>query len=349
MLFIVLKHIYKYFLIYILIYEAKKLSPIAKLNDTLNYLYKETASAEQFSNKTVLLHFSNSEKVSINKEALYDLINDMDRNCETAGYLLGKYDPKSGKTLFSMYKPDRSIINRFKGSVNTNSEIQQDEISNYKQKGFNSIIFLHLHPNCYFNYSLEEKLNKTDKNTALNYHGIEAKKAGFEIVYEGILSKYSNTPKNLDVKEINKIFKLSLFDDLNTGKPESFCTVGNYNENKNHKLSQFLRKGPSRTIQKLKSELDELFMPMEARFGVEINKGLSNEDINKILVNVNENLDNTKLSFVHNRIHIYYESNEFEIKVDQPPKVIYSFFENQYNKIINDTINIIHEKSNQIK
>ncbi len=329
--------------------EAKKLSPIAKLNDTLNYLYKENASAEQFPNKTMLLHFSNSEKVSINKEALYNLINDMDRNYETAGYLLGKYDPQSEKFLFSTYKPSKSIIHRFKGSVVINPKLEQDGILGYKQKGFDSIIFLHLHPNCSFNYSLEEKLNKIDNNTALTYHKLEAEKAGFRIAFDGVLSKYSNTPPNLDAKEIKKIFKLSLFDDLNTGKPESFYIVGDYNENKNHKLSQFLRKGPSRTIQKLKSELDELFMPLEARFGVEINKGLNSEDINKILKDVNEYLDNTKLSFVHNRIHIDYKSNEFEIIVNQPPKVIYSFFENQHNKIIKDTINIIHEKSNKIK
>ncbi len=291
-----------------------------KLNDMLNYLYKGNASVEEFPNKTVLLHFSNSEKVSINKEALYDLISDMNRNYETAGYLLGKYDPQSRKTLFSIYKSSRSIINRFKDSVVINPKFEQDEISGYKQMGFDSIIFLHSHPNRSFKYFLEEKLNKIDNNTALTSHKLEAIKAGFKIACDGVLSKYSNTSPNLDAKEIKKIFKLSLFDDLNAGKPESFSIVENYNENKIHELSKFLRKGPSRTIQKLKCGLDELFMPIEARFGLKINKKLSNEEINKILKDVNEYLDNTKLSFVHNRIHIDYESNEFEIIVDQPPK-----------------------------
>ncbi len=321
--------------------ENKKQANVIEINNMLNYLYKETASAEQFPNKTMLLHFSNSEKISINKEALYNLIDDMGRDYETAGYLLGKYDPQSRKTLFSTYKPYKSIINRFKGSVMINPKLEQDEISNYKQKGFNSIIFLHSHPNCYFDYSLKEKLNRADKNTALNYHGIEAGNADFKIAYEGILFKYFNIPKNLDAKEINKMFKLSLFDDLNNGKPESFCTVGNYNENKNHKLSQFLRKKPAHIIQKLKYELDELLIPMETTFYVKINKRLSNENINKILGDVNEYLNNIELSFVHNRINIDYKSNEFEIIVDQPPKIIYSFLKSSYDKIINNAIDRI--------
>ncbi len=226
-------------------------------------VYKEKIANDErevlhFSKARAFIHLVGNSKITITKNAISDLISDMDRTYETAGLLLGHSE--NGKIVFDKYVKDHSVKHRGDMFVQKDSGRELKDLKAYYAKeGFNAVVFVHLHPNHYSRIAItslpmHEALNKNDKNVALEFSGPKSMEAGFVSAYEGVLTK-TNTING------TPLFKLSIFD-ISKGaeRPEIFQVEASEEAATDNRpsISSLLR-GLTRVPEDLKYGMDKLF------------------------------------------------------------------------------------------
>ncbi|MEM3211955.1 MAG: hypothetical protein QXR85_01425, partial [Candidatus Micrarchaeaceae archaeon] len=164
---------------------------------TSTTILKEQYSRIQIGDTNLMYRISNDSKIVITKSALKELEYDMRREYETAGFLLG--NEISGKVAFDTYVPQKGITRNSK-SVNYKKSNLENQMAGFKNQGYNSIAFVHLHPpdktnmlrvaDQYIEQFLygvtNSHLNSIDRKAAMTFNYPEAKAFGFKNVFEGV-------------------------------------------------------------------------------------------------------------------------------------------------------------------
>ncbi|MEM4067543.1 MAG: hypothetical protein QXV17_11880 [Candidatus Micrarchaeaceae archaeon] len=225
-------------------------------------------------NTQLIIKNSNKSNIFIKESALKEMVRDMQRNYETAGFLLGREN--SDKSIeFYVYTPQKGI-SRNTRSVASNIVKLKKQLAEF-EKQYNSIAFVHLHPpdkndilNMAYQYKVEALfdqanscLNSTDKNAALTFEYPEAKAFNFKNVLSGVLIvKFYG---GLD----RKVARLALYDDSKGAETaEEFTVVEDAEGDEASKGEGFKRllRGGQRTGQDITFLLKKLFLPSVKRY-----------------------------------------------------------------------------------
>ncbi|MEM3212342.1 MAG: hypothetical protein QXR85_03470, partial [Candidatus Micrarchaeaceae archaeon] len=215
-------------------------------------------------------------KILITKSALDNLEFDMRRDYETAGFLLGH--EISGKVVFDTYVPRKGIIRHRYSVYITQSDIHEEQMTEFKSQGYDSIAFVHLHPPdknnilvVYEKQILYDKyvvtnshLNQSDRNFAINFDYPEAKALGFKNVFSGVfIVKFHNT---ID----NRTAILTLYDcSQGAEKIEDFSIV---KKDDNEAVRTSMLKNLRRKIQDIKFQVRNEVLPEKTLVEYEADK-----------------------------------------------------------------------------
>ncbi|MEM3715103.1 MAG: hypothetical protein QXF82_09175 [Nitrososphaeria archaeon] len=226
-------------------------------------------------NTQLIIKNSNKSNIFIKESALKKMELDMQRNYETAGFLLGRENPDKS-IEFYVYTPQKGI-SRNTRSVASNVVKLKKQLAEFEKQGYNSIAFVHLHPpdkndipNMAYQYKVEALfdqanscLNSTDKNAALAFEYPEAKAFNFKNVLSGVLIvKFYG---GLD----RKVARLALYDDSKGAETaEEFTVVEDAKGDEALKEEGFkkLLRGSQRTGQDITFLLRKLFLPSVKRY-----------------------------------------------------------------------------------
>ncbi|MEM0202008.1 MAG: hypothetical protein QXR73_02430 [Candidatus Micrarchaeaceae archaeon] len=178
----------------------------------------QSQSQSQSGNKQIIetiagrmFSFTHSDKPDavIHRSALLEMLIDMDRGYETAGFLFGH--SADGTIVFDLYAP--MDVSRYGKDGIMPGNKWESQLEHYARKGYDSVMFVHTHRFAnYENYS-DATANPTligpDEIIALSHEQVSSKK-GFRHIYEGIVSIYLR----------DKVFNIATFD-LSNGAERS--------------------------------------------------------------------------------------------------------------------------------
>jgi hypothetical protein len=305
---------------------------------------KEAIKIEKLNGLSFVYLETNNSKIYIERSALFKMLEDMERNYETAGMLLGnsREDGNGEVIVLEKYRPNKCDKGRTYTLITTKA-LKNELEKELKKDAFDSVIFVHLHPPLR-NYMANsnyivfgEELNESDRNAAYSFHELATTQLGLKHVFSGVVTLRAT--HNGD-----PIFKFEIYDTSNKCENVYFKLEGEID--KKDVFYSLLRKPiiQFQTVEylfkdALRRETKYIKSPLPQNLGPEQLRNITesvNKELNALPPKVRKNFSyGIKEEPINN-------SKYFTMKIEKPPRIFYRLYK-MYEKAENKIMGVVEE------